>query len=462
MDKKALPVVAVSFAIAMAGCVDGPFLDHPEIGTSEQQILDTSDHPEYPDINAPPAPASEPGPVRAEGLLVSVPVGAIISPVSATIDAGGPGFGSINDTINQRGLASTFTSGVTRFDTYLATTPLHTDIFAGFEWFSNSGTTGATVTYDLGAVITIDRLALWNEESSGIGTLNLLSSKDGVTFTPLVSGLHPTDNPVADYPADVFAFKPTGARFVRLVASDSPQPDPGSFPAAAIGEVAFRVGSADFTVAGNIPLPAANNDPDGEFASGSPQNAAQCNPFRANAFRRLGQTAASSFSGLGATDAADLLTHFLAGTGTPIDYPDGSTLSEAVKADPQFIALDKAVQEAAAAQFNTGLDAAEVTRNLKTLNFSSFSTATSLQLAFGGTQGLDVKGTVRVENGSYTGTITYTIRDIYGFFDNNKFLFVGKAMHYLQGICGAPDFPAGAHWFADSVTVTVPFSQPAP
>ena len=43
-------------------------------------------------------------------------------------------------------------------------------IFAGFEWFSNSGTTAAVVTYDLGAVITIDRLALWNEESSGIGT----------------------------------------------------------------------------------------------------------------------------------------------------------------------------------------------------------------------------------------------------------------------------------------------------
>jgi hypothetical protein len=462
MDNKVLTVVAAGFAIGMVGCVDEPFPEHPGIDTREQQTINTSEHPEYPDINALPAPASDLSPVRVESPLASVPVGAIISPVSATIDAGGPGFGSINDTVNQRGLTSTFTSGVTNFDTYLATTPLHTDIFAGFEWFSNAGTTGATVTYDLGAVITIDRLALWNEESSGIGTLSLLSSKDGVTFTPLVSGLHPTDNPLADYPADVFAFTPTGARFVRLVASDSPQPDPGSFPAAAIGEVAFRVGSGNFTIAGSVPLPQPNNDPDGEFASGSAQNAAQCNPHRANAYRRLGQAAALSFSGLGATDASDLLNHFLAGVGTPIDYPDGSTLSQAVKADSQFIALDKAVQAAAAAQFNTGLAAAEVTPDLKLLNFSTLSTARSLQLAFGGTQGLDVQGTIHIENGNYTGTITYKIEDIYGFFDNNKFLFVGKAMHYLQGICGAPDFPDGAHWFADSVTVTVPFNQPAP
>lgn len=462
MCNNALTVVALGFAIGMAGCVDESFLEQPGINTREQQTLNASDHPEYPDINAPPAPASDISPARMESLLDSVPVGVIISPISATINAGGPGFGSINDTLNQSGLAARFTSGVTNFDTYLATNPTHTAIFAGFEWFSNAGTTGATVTYDLGAVITIDRLALWNEESSGIGTLNLLSSKDGATFTPLVSALHPTDNPSADYPADVFEFTPTSARFVRLVASDSPQPDPGNFPAAAIGEVAFRVGSGDFTIAGSIPLPQPNNDPDGEFASGSAQNAAQCNPHRAISYLLDGLELALVFSALGATDASDLLINFLAGTGAPIDSTDGSTLSQAVKADLQFIVIDKAVQAAAAEQFNTGLAAAEVTPNLKLLNFSTWSTALSLQLAFGGTQGLDVKGSVHIDGGSYAGTITYTIRDIYGFFNNNKFLGVGKKMHYLQGICGAPDFADGARWFPDSVTVTVPFNQPAP
>lgn len=207
-----------------------------------------ADHPEYPDINAPPVTEQ-----RAAGLQIRLDAaaspGAIISPISATIDAGGVGFGSINNTLDQSGLTAGFTSGVTDFDTYLATTPRHTMIFAGFEWFSDSGTTAAVVTYDLGAAITIDRLALWNEESSGIGTLDLLSSTDGVTFTPLASGLHPTDNALTSpidsppYSADVFTFARTSARFVRLAASGCPQPDPGSFPACAIGEVAFRVGS---------------------------------------------------------------------------------------------------------------------------------------------------------------------------------------------------------------------------
>lgn len=179
--------------------------------------------------------------------LDALSAGSIVSPIGGVINAGGPGFGLLRDTFSQSGLTAGFTSGVTSFDAYLATTPRHTMIFGGFEWFSNAGTTGATVTYDLGAVIAIDRLALWNEESSGIGTLNLFSSTDGVTFTPLASNLHPTDHAITNpidsppYPADVFGFASTNARFVRFVITDSPQPNPGSFPAAAIGEVAFRV-----------------------------------------------------------------------------------------------------------------------------------------------------------------------------------------------------------------------------
>ncbi len=186
--------------------------------------------------------------VRLEVLALedrTVPAGVIISPVGATIDAGGPGFGSIADTYDHNGLEEGFTSGVTDFDTYIASNPMHSFIFSGNEWFSNEGTTGAIVTYDLGSVKTIDRLALWNEESSGIGALDLYSSADGVTFAPLSLGLHPPDNPLADYPATVFSFDPTSTRYVRFVISDSPQPNPGSFPAAAIGEVAFRAAGGD-------------------------------------------------------------------------------------------------------------------------------------------------------------------------------------------------------------------------
>lgn len=162
----------------------------------------------------------------------------IYAPTSATINSGGPGNGSINDTFNQSGLSTGYTSGVTDFATYLAGNPTHTVTFSGFEWFGNSGTSTASVTYDLGSVLGIGALALWNEESSGIGVLDLFGSTDGVTFSSLGS-YNPTDHGLAAYGADVFNFSTTSARYVRFDMSGCPQPNVGSFSACAIGEVAF-------------------------------------------------------------------------------------------------------------------------------------------------------------------------------------------------------------------------------
>jgi hypothetical protein len=177
--------------------------------------------------------------------------GEIVAPTGAVINEGGPGFGSINDTFNQAGLSSGYTSGVTDFDSYIGTNPTHTQLFPTFEWFSEQDTTSASVTYDLGSLLGLDAVALWNEESSGIGTLALFGSADGVVFTAL--GIYnPFDNPLADYPAEVFSFAPTLAQYVRFDMSNCPQADPGSFTSCAIGEVAFR--TAD--VAGAVPEPA--------------------------------------------------------------------------------------------------------------------------------------------------------------------------------------------------------------
>lgn len=169
--------------------------------------------------------------------------GVILSAVSGTINSGGPGFGSLTDTFNQAGLSAGYTAGVTDFDTYIATNPTHSFIFTGNEWFSNSGTTSASVTYNLGGIFSIDALALWNEESSGIGLLDLLYSTNGTNFTTLASGLTPFDNPLADYPAEVFAFGAVSAQYIRFDMSSCPQQNPGSFNACAIGEVAFRQAS---------------------------------------------------------------------------------------------------------------------------------------------------------------------------------------------------------------------------
>lgn len=172
--------------------------------------------------------------------------GPIVSPVSAVVNSGGTDPStSIVNTLNRNGLSVGFTSGVTDFDTYLAGNPTHTLGFTNAEWFSASGTTTASVTYDLGSILLIDRLALWNEESAGIGSLNLLSSTDNVVFTPRVAGFAPPDNPLADYPATVVNLGgAVSARYVRFDMSGCPQANPGTFAGCAIGEVAFSTGAA--------------------------------------------------------------------------------------------------------------------------------------------------------------------------------------------------------------------------
>lgn len=179
--------------------------------------------------------------------------GFIIAPVSATVDTNGPGFGSITNTFDQSGLSAGYTAGVTNFDDYIASAPSHTTTFNGFEFFANSGTNSLQVTYDFGAATVINALALWNEEASGIASLNLLTSNDGINFTSLVSGLSPTNNTV-DYFADVFAFGAVSARYVRFSASGCPQSGIGAFPGCAIGEVAFRTGTL---AAPGVPEPAS-------------------------------------------------------------------------------------------------------------------------------------------------------------------------------------------------------------
>jgi hypothetical protein len=166
---------------------------------------------------------------------------AVVCATGGTINSGGPGFGTLTETFNGAGLSSSRTCGVTDFASFTSTAT-HTNVFSGFEWFSNQGTNSARVTYDLGSVTDIDRFALWNEESSGIGSLNLSYSADGTSFTSLLSGLLPTDHGATSYAADVWSFATISARYFRLDMSNCPQVIVGSFAACAIGEVLWDRG----------------------------------------------------------------------------------------------------------------------------------------------------------------------------------------------------------------------------
>jgi hypothetical protein len=182
-----------------------------------------------------------------------------------------------------------------------------------------------------------------------------------------------------------------------------------------------------------------------------------CDSAQLKADQSLGASIAAGFTLEGFPAASDLLAHFLAGTGTEIDYGLGSTISKQAQASAAFQTVNDIVQGDIALQLQGGdtrvrLSAAQ----LPTVLFAS--TASDLYWGFRGTQGLTVSGGGRRENGRYTGTLTYVIRDSYGFPADDTLDGFGPPMRYLQTVCGAPRHTGGARWFPDTITVRVPLN----
>jgi hypothetical protein len=186
--------------------------------------------------------------VLSLGLASATHADTIVSAVSATASSTFSSQFDISNTINQSGLNIGYVSGVTDFDAYLAQNPLESFI-ATNEWFTASNVTSATVTYNLGSILTMDRIALWNEDSAGFGQGVVSTSSDGITFVSLTT-INPANNPVnVDYGAQVFGFASTAAQYVRLDLSGCPQPGGTGFIGCGIGEIAFSNAS---TVPGPI------------------------------------------------------------------------------------------------------------------------------------------------------------------------------------------------------------------
>lgn len=186
--------------------------------------------------------------------ITNVNASTILSPITAVASSEFSLDFGINNTINQSGLSSNFVSGVTDFDTYLAIIPTHSLVAFQNEWFTPSGIHSAQVNYDLGGIYNIDKLALWNEEASGIGAFNISVSSDNTNFSLLSAGLMPFNNPLGfNYLAEVFLFGSASARYVRFDITGCPQADSG-FDGCAIGEVAFSANQGEVS---SVPVPAA-------------------------------------------------------------------------------------------------------------------------------------------------------------------------------------------------------------
>ncbi len=187
---------------------------------------------------------------------------------------------------------------------------------------------------------------------------------------------------------------------------------------------------------------------------------ARCDSATLAADKDLGARVARAFALAGFPASADLLAHFLTGKGTEVNYRAGSPIAKKALVSGAFRALNAEVTKAVLGQLKAGRTRVRLSAaQLPAVAFES--TSSDLHWGFRGTQGLTVTGRGSREKGQYAGTLSYVIRDSYGFPVGDTLDGVGPPMRYLQTVCGAPRHTGGAHWFPDTITVTVPFNRPA-
>jgi hypothetical protein len=145
--------------------------------------------------------------------------------------------GAIGNTINQSGLSTGYTSGVTDLTAYLSSTPVH-DSLNSSNYFSGVGSSGS-VDFNLGASYSIQSFILWTDGSnvpSEVRNFSLLAAGDAAFTNPVNLGSFTATGPgiTSAVGAEVFSFSPTQAQFIRMQITSN---NGGS--ATVLGEAAF-------------------------------------------------------------------------------------------------------------------------------------------------------------------------------------------------------------------------------
>jgi hypothetical protein len=220
-------------------------------------------------------------------------------------------------------------------------------------------------------------------------------------------------------------------------------------------QLTAREGHLGFTVSGSIPVqPNSTQDTHDQTPN------AKCNSALFKIDEAIGTEVVGGFVASRHPASAELLAHFLNGSGSEIDFPEGSKISNQAMGSREFKALNTAVLAEMVRRLNAGSRQVNLAAPpLQTIRFGGG--ISDLYWGFRGTQGLTVSGSGNLQDGNYVGTLTYIIRDSYGFPPKGDLDYYSPAMRYLQTACGAPQHKGGAHWFPDTITVTVPFSQAA-
>jgi hypothetical protein len=159
------------------------------------------------------------------GLAPAAPAGFILQPASASTDMG-TGLGSPDNTRNQVGLSSGYTSLVTDFDAYMATNPTHNSSIGRNSpndvWLSSPGIPRGNFDFALGGTYIVQTLARWDlgiNGGSNIVGFDLLGSADAAFSNPVSLGsfiANPDTGPPEAVLPEVFGFAPTAVAHVRL------------------------------------------------------------------------------------------------------------------------------------------------------------------------------------------------------------------------------------------------------
>jgi hypothetical protein len=221
-----------------------------------------------------------------------------------------------------------------------------------------------------------------------------------------------------------------------------------------------------FTVTGDHPFPNNSANSNSDQSSTTTTSAMACSPDKFAEYESYAQTVVAFLQENGAPVAAAFLQEFLNGSGLTDIEPDGSKISQDAKNSTAFKNYDEFVQKLRAIpQWDAGTQDVTV-NNPPTVSWGYLTAAATdpdLFFAFGGTQGMHFDGTAQNNDGTYNGSITYTITDTYGW--NTLPTGVPGAndfrpdMHYLQTYCGPPAVKNGPRWFKSGVIVKVPIPQ---
>jgi hypothetical protein len=169
--------------------------------------------------------------------VLSAAAGPIVGAAVVVTDMGVwvPGTTDLANVADQSGLSAAYTSGVDDFGTYLAGAPTHTSV-GGTDWVSELGTTTGYVEFDLGALMVVDAMAIWNmafgnplQLSAAVTEFDLFAN--GNLLGSYTIGA-PAVNPSL---AQVIGFSPVAAQIIRMEITANN----GSLDYSALGEVAF-------------------------------------------------------------------------------------------------------------------------------------------------------------------------------------------------------------------------------